>query len=249
MGLTYMLDEKLAWVCARLSLEVYKDFASLKEFDSMPGVDVTLFESNDGGVTDTQVAILHKIDAEELYIVFRGSNRDIDWMNNLQFRQQIYRYGDESTTDVRFHRGFMTAYFSIRDRLLAEVRKYPNCAITVTGHSLGGAVAKIAALDLQYNITQHTGQFIQVFTFGAPRVGNRALVESFTRRVPNCYRFIFGWDIVTRIPRRWQGYKHVPREYRLGNRWSWKIISRRFKDHYIINYVNALAEKLEQLPT
>ncbi|MEL7316413.1 MAG: lipase family protein, partial [Cyanobacteria bacterium J06559_3] len=233
--------------CARLSLEVYKDFATLKQFESMPGVDITLFESEDGGSTDTQVAILHQIDAEELYIVFRGSDRGIDWINNLQFRQKIYPYGDEASTDVRFHRGFMAAYFSVRDRLLTEIRKYPNCTLTVTGHSLGGAVAKIAALDLQYNITQHTGQPIQVFTFGAPRVGNQALVESFIRRVPNSYRFVFGWDIVTYIPRLWQGYKHVPEEHRLGNRWTWKVISRRFKDHYIANYVNALEEKVKQL--
>ena len=245
MGLTYMLDEKLAWICARLSQEVYKDFDSI-QFASLPNVTATTFESEDGGATDTQVAILHKAEAKELYIVFRGSDRDIDWINNLQMRQKIYPYGDESSTNIRFHRGFMAAYFSVRDRLLTEIRQYPNCSITFTGHSLGGAVATIAALDVQYNITQHTEQPIELFTFGAPRVGNQALIESFIRRVPNCYRFIYGWDIVTRVPRQWQGYEHVPQEHRLGSRWTWNIISRRFKDHSISNYVEALEAKVKQ---
>ena len=240
------MDEQLAWICVRLSSEVYRDFASIR-FDSVPGTTITLIESQDAGVTDTQVAILHKPETQELYVVFRGSDKSIDWINNFQFRQQIYPYGDESTTDVRFHRGFMNAYFSVRDRLQAEIRQYPDHSITLTGHSLGGAVATIAALDLQYNITQHTGQAIRLYTFGSPRVGNAALVNSFRQRVPQSYRFVYGWDIVSRVPRAWQRYGDVPQEYRLGSRWTWKVISRRFKDHAISNYISALEAKAKAI--
>ena len=238
-----MLDEKLALTCARLSQEVYQSFSSLR-FESVVGVTLTLFESQDQGETDTQVALLYQAETDNLYVVFRGSDQTTDWINNFQFRQQVYPYGDEMSTDVRFHRGFMTAYFSVRDRLQAEIRKYPNAAITVTGHSLGGAVATIATLDLQYNITQVTGQSIQLYTFGAPRVGNQALINSFQQRVPQSHRFVYGWDIVTRIPRSWQGYVHVPTEHRLGSRWTWRIVSRRIRDHAISNYIEALTEKV-----
>ncbi|MBE7386033.1 MAG: lipase family protein [Leptolyngbya sp. SIO1E4] len=239
-----MLDKKLALTCARLSQEVYGDFSTAR-FESISNtseVVATFVESEDEGKTDTQVAMLYQAETPELYIVFRGSDKSIDWINNLQFRQQVYRYGDETTTNVRFHRGFMAAYFSVRDRLQTEVRKYPNATLTITGHSLGGAVATIAALDLQYNITQHTGQSIRLYTFGAPRVGNAALINSFRQRVPQSYRFIYGWDIVTRIPRSWQGYGDIPEEQRLGSRWTWKFVSRRFTDHYISNYVNSLGK-------
>ncbi|MEO0984293.1 MAG: lipase family protein [Cyanobacteria bacterium J06639_14] len=241
-----MLDEKLAWNCARLSQEVYRDFGSV-QFASIPGAAATFLESEDDGETDTQVAILHKPETKELYVAFRGSDKDVDWINNLKFRQKVYPYGDESSTDVRFHRGFMAAYFSVRDRLLAAIRQYPDHTITVAGHSLGGAVATIATLDLQYNITQHTGQAIQLYTFGAPRVGNAALVESFSRRIPESHRFVYGWDIVTHIPRVWQSYRHVPAENRLGSRWTWKVISRRFNDHKISNYVEALEAKVKAI--
>lgn len=238
-----MLNNNTALICARLSQEVYLDFGAVK-FDSLPGITVTLIESNDAGQTDTQAAVLHKPDSGELYIVFRGTEKGADWINNFQFRQGVYPYGDESTTDVRFHRGFMGAYFAVRDRVLDAVRQYPNCAITVTGHSLGGALATIAALDLQYNITRHTGQAIQVYTFGAPRVGNTALVNSFRQRVPESHRFVYGWDIVTRMPRLWQGFEHVPELHRLGNLLTWQLASRRLTDHYMSKYIEALEAKV-----
>jgi predicted lipase len=239
-----MLSHLVAFTCARLSQEIYEPFASIK-FDSLPGVNAILIESTDLDQTDTQAAILHNGEERLPYIVFRGTEKGVDWVNNFQFRQQIYPYGDESSTGVRFHRGFMTAYFAVRDRLLAAVKDYPDCAIIVTGHSLGGALATIAALDVQYNIAQHTGQSLQLYTFGAPRVGNDDFVNSFRQRVPHSYRFVYGWDVVTRIPRAWQGFQHVPEEQALGNLWTWQIVSRRVADHSINNYVNALAAIVE----
>lgn len=238
-----MLDPKLALINARLSKEVYMDFASIK-FDTFPDIEATLIESIDPQTNDTQVALLCEASAQRIYIVFRGTDKGIDWITNLKFRQKVYPYGDDDSTDVRFHRGFMEAYFSVRDQLQAEVSKYPESALMVTGHSLGGAIATIAALDLQYNITQHTEQPLELYTFGAPRVGNPALVNSFRQRVPQSHRFVYGWDVITRVPRLWQGYEHVPEEYRLGNRWSWKILSRRIRDHYISNYIEALEDQV-----
>lgn len=237
-----MLDKRIALKCARLSQEVYSDFASIK-FGYFPGIDPILLESINPTETDTQVALLCDPTSEEIYVVFRGTDKGIDWINNFQFRQQIYPYGDDSTTNVRFHRGFMAAYFSVRDRLREEVAKHPKSTIIVTGHSLGGAVATIAALDVQYNLTQHTSQPLNLYTFGAPRVGNPALVNSFRQRVPQSYRFVYGWDVVTRVPRTWQGYEHVPQEQRLGSRWTWQIFSRRIRDHAIVKYIEALEKE------
>ncbi|MGF1458587.1 MAG: Mbeg1-like protein [Leptolyngbyaceae cyanobacterium] len=240
-----MLDFTVALLCAKLSKEVYKSFADII-FESIPGSESTLIESDDAGQTDTQAALLYAQDAQVLYIIFRGTEKSIDWINNFQFRQQIYPYGDATETDVRFHRGFMTAYFAVRDRLLKVVQDFPDVPLIIAGHSLGGAIATIAALDIQYNITQHTEQPITLHTFGAPRVGNSALVESFNRRVPNSHRFVYGWDLVTRVPRTWQGYEHVPELHRLGSLWTWQLVSRRVKDHDIDNYIAAIAEKAEQ---
>jgi triacylglycerol lipase len=50
------------------------------------------------------------------------------------------------------HVGFMLAWKSIRHDLMNAVgslkEQYPDAALFVSGHSLGGALATLAALDL-----------------------------------------------------------------------------------------------------
>ncbi len=244
-----MMNAELALKCAQLSQEVYRDFASIK-FNAAHSAQVTLVEAEvpefakaetpKSPKTDTQAAILHESDLNQVILVFRGSESNTDWFNNAQFRQKTYPYGDNSSTEVRFHRGFMAAYFAVRDRLHTELRQYPTANLIVAGHSLGGALATIAALDLQYNITQHSQQPLAVYTFGAPRLGNQALVDSFTQRVPNSYRFVYGRDLVTHIPRVWQNYRHVPAAENLPAPFTWKVFTQSLKDHDINHYITAL---------
>jgi triacylglycerol lipase len=238
-----VVDYALALTCARLCKEIYRDFAGLK-FSEFFELNPKFIESNDQGFTDTQAAILEVPDSDKLFIVFRGSDKSIDWMNNVQFRQQIYPYGD-GNTEVKFHLGFMMAYFAIRETLLNIADQFAGKWVIVTGHSLGGALATIAVLDLQYNLGRANELTFTVNTFGAPRVGNQAQVESFNRRIQDSHRFIYGWDIVTRVPREWQGYAHVDLAHHLGSRWTWQVLSRRFSDHAIDRYVEALEEKVK----
>lgn len=236
-----MVDYALALTCARLCQEIYRDFSGLR-FSAYPDVEPIFIESQDSGFTDTQVAVLNKLNSDRLYVIFRGSDKSIDWINNFQFRQQIYPYGD-GNSEVKFHQGFMSAYWAVRDRLLDVMANFEGQHLIVTGHSLGGALATIATLDLQYNLGRANDLSFVIHTFGSPRTGNQALADSFNRRVPNSYRFIYGWDIVTRVPREWQGFAHVDKAIALGNLWTWQVLSRRFSDHAIDNYVSALEEK------
>lgn len=233
-----MVDYALALICARLCEEIYRDFSGLR-FSAYPDVEPIFIQSQDQGFTDTQAAVLNKLNSDRLYIVFRGSDKSIDWINNVQFRQQIYPYGD-GNSEVKFHQGFMTAYFAVRDQLLATLSNFTGQQVIITGHSLGGALATIAALDLQYNLGRANDLTFIVNTFGAPRVGNQAQVDSYNRRLPNSSRFIYGWDIVTRVPREWQGFAHVDTAIQLGSRFTWRVLSRRFSDHAIAAYVAAL---------
>ena len=250
-----VMDNSKAIKCAILSQEIYQDFAQLK-FADFPG---TAPEWINQATTDTQGAILLEASGSSLYLVFRGSEQRLDWQTNFEFSQkvadfkeaviqgqivqnqaQVYPYGAESSSGAKMHRGFVDAYFSVRDQIHAYLRSHPVTNVTVTGHSLGGALATLCAVDVQYNFSTIA---IELYTFGSPRVGNGGFRDSFNQRVPNSFRFVYGMDIVPALPRPWQGYSHVDTEYRLGPRVSFNFLSQRFKDHSISNYLEALKKQ------
>ena len=72
----------------------------------------------------------------------------------------------------------MEAYQAIRKNLhkilISVLEKYPYInTIVIVGHSLGGALATIAAIDLR-NLLMHKNIITESHTFGAPHVGNKA---------------------------------------------------------------------------
>ncbi len=60
--------------------------------------------------------------------------------------------------------------------------KLPDGALA--GHSLGGALATLAAYDLAAELGL---SHVQCITFGAPRVGNSVFVADYNRHVPNTW--------------------------------------------------------------
>ena len=74
------------------------------------------------------------------------------------------------------HMGFHASWVHTRPHVLPELEKakafFPSYQLTLVGHSLGGAVAALAGLDLLAR-----GYDPQITTFGEPRVGNTALVK------------------------------------------------------------------------
>ena len=249
------MDYSKAVVCALLSQEVYQDFAKLR-FSGFSDITPDFIDQSN---TDTQCAVFSDATGTVVYIVFRGSEQRMDWNTNFDFEQeavefqkeviqekivapqaQVYPYAGGSQSGAKMHRGFVTAYLSVRDKIHTYLSNHSAASVTVTGHSLGGALATLCAVDIQYNFSNKVK--VDIYTFGSPRVGNDGFRDSFNRRVPDSYRFVYGMDMVPALPRPWQGYSHVEKEYRLGQRFSLEFLSRRIKDHAIANYVAALKE-------
>ena len=86
---------------------------------------------------------------------------------------------------------------------------YPSASILITGHSAGGAIATLAALEIieLYSDTK-------VITFGSPRVGDAAFANYFKVHFDNnnSYRIVSRNDIVPSNPAYSFDYHHVPRE-------------------------------------
>ncbi|QLE57470.1 lipase family protein [Nostoc sp. TCL26-01] len=251
------IDYAKALKYAILCKDVYKSFTSQPIFTGIVGEIVLLNQAS----SDTQGAILPN--GSDLTIVFRGTESSLDWEIDLDTRQeraefdqkivkekiveeeeqeQIYPYKDQSASGALMHRGFVNAYFSVRDTICQYIGNNEVKSVVVTGHSLGGALATLCAVDIQYNFHDKLTA-IEAYTFGAPKVGNNGFRESYNRRVPNSYRIIHGMDIVAALPRWWQGdYHHVDQELRIGQRFSLNFISARFKDHAMDRYIEVLTK-------
>lgn len=94
----------------------------------------------------------------------------------------------------KVHSGFKEAYedvsFDVQTYLdsMGEIRK----PLFITGHSLGGALATIAAKRLEY-----PGGIAACYTFGSPRVGNQEWVSNIKTPL---YRLVNAADCVTMMP-------------------------------------------------
>lgn len=81
------------------------------------------------------------------------------------------------TVHMGFYRAWRLTRKEILRDLLEQLHLHPEYKLHLVGHSLGGAVAALAALDLQARGWEPT-----ITTFGEPRVGNSKLVEYLDER-------------------------------------------------------------------
>jgi predicted lipase len=133
--------------------------------------------------------------AGTLYVIFRGTKTPHEWMSNLKTKPVPHFIGDFG----HVHEGFLSVYSDLRGQIAESVHRCQGArTIFVAGHSLGGAFATLAALDLD----PISGDKVRaVYTFGSPRVGDRIFVEAFNRRFGNkSFRIANSSDIVTELP-------------------------------------------------
>lgn len=170
-------------------------------------------------------------------VLFSASNEDKDWITNFTFwkmgsfiwkllKRKIYPYGDPKNTKVRIHGGFAEGYLSVKP-VIQKAFKESGCEyIIVLGYSMGGGLAPICALDLQYN---NDLSFEKIGCgHSGPKVFNKEGKRSYDLRVPCTARYKYGNDIVTKVPPFIDNY-HVGEYYHIGPKEKWWKLS--FKDH------------------
>eukprot|EP00928_Gymnodinium_smaydae_P051339 TRINITY_DN34882_c0_g1_i1.p1 TRINITY_DN34882_c0_g1~~TRINITY_DN34882_c0_g1_i1.p1 ORF type:complete len:350 (-),score=11.35 TRINITY_DN34882_c0_g1_i1:57-1052(-) len=148
----------------------------------------------------------------QIIVAIRGSNNP---RNYIQDGMLFPSHFGPSPADARVHHGFMIAFQSIGEDITDAVaegeRSCPECEVLVTGHSLGAAMATLAASKLALN--RSSNKSVRLFTFGSPRVGNAIFARWASALVSNrSMRMVREYDLIPSIPPQGLGYRHLPTE-------------------------------------
>jgi hypothetical protein len=145
--------------------------------------------------------------ADEVVVAIPGTHPDdpLDWIRDL--RTAPWPFPAVGIC----HSGFGSGGTAVAERVLRAVRDDVRL-MTVTGHSLGGAMALIVGARLI-----HAGFRTRIVTFGAPRVAflaNLALPR-LTRRAVELAEYRRAGDPVPHVPMR-PIFRHVTRGIAVG---------------------------------
>lgn len=129
------------------------------------------------------------------YISFAGTENGTDAKIDMSIGdKQVPEEWGLSVRKIRAHAGFVNLYSKIRAKVLALAERHPTDApIVCCGHSLGGALATLAAMDLAAK-----GRVVHMYSFGAPQVGDAAFAVAFDAGVPHAVRVVNPFDPVPR---------------------------------------------------
>lgn len=140
-----------------------------------------------------------------IVVAFRGTDNAQNWLRNFRAIPKTFELG-------RVHEGFLDGYNALSAAVVKQVLLFrdTNQTVWATGHSLGGAIALLAAPELQ----RATGQLERIITFGQPPVGYSEFAESWQAKFPKrLVRYVNHRDavaaIVGPIALPWAELKHV----------------------------------------
>ncbi len=158
----------------------------------------------------TQIFVAHN--SKAVVVSFRGT--EVKELRDLLYDGK-FTTSDEGIGKV--HRGFQDGVEAVWESkgesigLVNHLRKITgNGTVPVwfTGHSLGAALAVIAA-----HRWQAIGKVQGLYTFGSPGIGNRMFTQSFNRMT--AIRFVHNKDIVTTVSEK-PKFLHVGNLYHIG---------------------------------
>jgi triacylglycerol lipase len=114
---------------------------------------------------EPSLAIVLSDDDGHIWIVVRGTHTSTDFQHDTMFHQ-VPIYPDQPYFKV--HEGFYKIFRMVMPKIYTLFRHYGNVKkITVTGHSMGGAVGTLIAYDLYDKKYQ-----VNAYIYASPRVVN-----------------------------------------------------------------------------
>lgn len=151
----------------------------------------------------------------DVVIAIRGTEGIKEWVQDAKFLMGQFTpvAGAGETED-----GFTDVYHSMKvgeGAGAATVVKWlgehqwrrPPTSLTICGHSLGGALATLLALDVAAN-AEAAFQNPIVYTYASPRTGDEQFIAKYNQLVATTNRLVDNADLVPQLPSD-PPYKHV----------------------------------------
>eukprot|EP00803_Ostreobium_quekettii_P001664 evm.model.scf_661.6 EVM.evm.TU.scf_661.6 scf_661:45589-48045(-) len=156
-----------------------------------------------------------------IVLAFRGTYSTTNVWSDLKMWRALHppaRGNYWRGTQPLVHKGFLLSWMAcdFSMRVLQAVQRVLNSPqfdrsqmrVLVTGHSLGGAVAQLAAMDIR-RCCGVGSELLSVYTFGCPRLGNHAFAREYEENIPDSWLVINDLDAIARTPKLWVMYKHA----------------------------------------
>jgi triacylglycerol lipase len=167
------------------------------------------------------------------FLSFRGTSDVEDWVADLDAIPDNYL---PVSGFGQVHAGFQDAYQLVRNSIAANLATATaGCdQILITGHSLGAALAVLAAPDIFRNMPPNKIE-PRLITFAGPRVGLSDFAAAFNATIESCFRVVNFLDIVPYVPPT--PYVHVGAQITIDSGGPVQVAWR----HSLIAYQNGLS--------
>lgn len=155
-------------------------------------------------------------DTAQFLVAFRGTNSDVDlYRDPLYFTEAFTAYGGSSPPSPAVARGWFGVYSglggsmtaSMQGQLFALVDKYSIGNLYITGHSLGGALAQLFALDVAVSAPSIQASTV---TWAAPKVGLADWAGDYATYVADSVSIANQYDVVPTLPPSWVAPNYEP---------------------------------------
>ncbi|KAK4752325.1 hypothetical protein SAY87_021123 [Trapa incisa] len=159
-----------------------------------------------------------RLGRRDIVVALRGTVICLEWLENLRaalthLPDSCGGGGKGSGHGPMVQSGFLSLYTSrspslpslqemVRGEIARLVWSYGDerLSLTVTGHSLGAALATLAANDVKMSLGEEAALFVTAISFGGPRVGDEAFRNQLELRGTRILRIVNSDDVITKVP-------------------------------------------------
>lgn len=171
-------------------------------------------------------------EGDSAVIAFTGTEFVSEWRSDFEFQQVAPTGINNYQAGSLVHKGFYDIYLAVRDTLMSWWKANQVTNLFVTGHSLGGALSTICALDFA-----GTALNLIHYSFAAPRSGNSMYAQTFNSLVHNTVRVNNTEDIIPQLPpATYQGWNYE----QTGGNAPFTVSLSNLTDNHVVAYKDYL---------